>query len=188
MRAVATLGAVLTVVAVGCSVGDNAVAAGESGPQVGSRVPRPFEPLNLNGPDDGEEACLYCRFGNDPVVMVFARTQSDGLTRLIKATEKAAAENKAKDLGACVDYLDTTDELKAEARNLADAEKLKHVILACIRPDGVADYKIAADADVTVLLYDRRTVRANHTFKKGELTDTAVGRVLADLPKILAAK
>ena len=80
-------------------------------------MPGPFEPLNLNGPDAGEEACLYCRFGNDPVVMVFARTQSDALTKLIEAAEKAAAANKARDLGACVVYLSTADPLKARARD-----------------------------------------------------------------------
>ncbi len=189
MRTAAVLCVVAAAAAVGLWVAGPAPAAGtESGPQVGDRVPGPFEPLHLNGPDAGDESCLYCKYGNDPVVMIFARGQSDGLTRLIRATEKAAAEHKAADLGACVIYLDTADGLKAAGRKLADDEKLKHVILACAKPAAVADYKIAPEADVTVLLYSNRTVRANHAFKKGELTDAAVTQVMAELPKILPAK
>jgi hypothetical protein len=189
MRGVAVLGVAAVAVAAGVwAVGGSPATALESGPQVGATVPGPFEPLNLTGPDAGEESCLYCRFGNDPVVMVFARSQSDGLTKLVRAVEKAAAANEAKALRACVVYLDTADSVKVAARKLADAERLRHVILACVKPADVAEYKVAADADVTVLLYDRRTVRANHAFRKGELTAAAVDGVVADLPKILSAK
>ena len=48
----------------------------KSGPQVGSTLPGPFEPLNLNGPDAGDECCLFCKYGNNPVVMVFASKPS----------------------------------------------------------------------------------------------------------------
>lgn len=164
-------------------------AAGpESGPQVGERVPGPFEPLHLTGPDAGEESCIFCKFGNDPVVLIFARAQSDGLTKLIAATEKAAAKHQDAGLGTAVVYLDTGDDLKKSARKLADDEKLKLTVLTCIQPKDLESYKLAADADVTVLLYDKRTVRANHSFKKGELTDRTAEKVLADLPKVLAAK
>jgi hypothetical protein len=52
----------------------------------------------------------------------------------------------------------------------------------------VAEYKLAADADVTVLLYRDRTVRARHAFKAGELTAAGAARVAADLPAILPGK
>lgn len=164
-------------------------AAGpESGPQVGERMPGPFEPLHLTGPDAGEESCLFCKFGNDPVVLIFARTQSDGLAKLIAATEKAADKHKDASLGTAVVYLDTSDPLKKAAKKLADDAKLKLTVLSCIPPKDLEAYKIAADADVTVLLYDKRTVRANHSVKKGELTEKTVEKVLADLPKVLPTK
>lgn len=180
-----TLIAVLSVAAV---CGPTRAGGLESGPQVGDRLPGPFEPLHLNGPDAGEEACLYCRYGNDPVVMVFARSQSDGLARLVRAAETAGAAHKAAGLAACVVYLDTSEPLKAAATRLADREKLRYVTLACVKPSAVADYRIAAGADVTVLLYSKRTVRANHAFRVGELTDAGVRTVIADLPKILPAE
>lgn len=160
----------------------------KSGPQPGSEVPGAFEPFNLNGPSAGEESCLYCRYGKAPVVMIFARSQSAGLTKLIEKVEAATAGTKEGDVGACVVYLDTADATKSTAKKLADEKKLKTVILSCIKPVDIEDYKIAADADVTVLLYSKRTVRANHAFKAGELTEASVEKVLADLPKIMPAK
>src|SRR5688572_2988991 len=98
----------VTVVAVGVRG-----AGPESGPQVGDRLPGPFDPLHLNGPDADEESCLFCKYGNDPVVMVFARSQSDGLTKLLKAAEAAAVKHESAGLGAAVVYLDTSAALKA---------------------------------------------------------------------------
>ena len=34
-----------------------------SGPQLGAKLPGPFAPLNVTGPDAGKKACLFCRFG-----------------------------------------------------------------------------------------------------------------------------
>lgn len=176
------------VLAIGVSVQAGDV---KSGPQAGEPVPGAFEPFNITGPAAGEESCLYCRYGKDPVVMVFARSQSDGLAKLVAKVDKAVVANKtpANYIGAAVIYLDTTDGVKASAKKLAADGKLKEVILGCIKPSDIeADYKLTKDADVTVILYQNRTVRANYSFKAGELTDAAADKVLADLPKILPAK
>src|SRR5688572_23256475 len=112
----------------------------KSGPQVGDPVPGAFDPLNLTGPAAGEESCLYCRFGKDPVVMVFARSQSDGLAKLSAAVDKAAVAHKGDDLGTCVIYLDTAKGVQAAAKKMADDGKLKEVILACITEKDIEDY------------------------------------------------
>jgi hypothetical protein len=41
---------------------------------------------------------------------------------------------------------------------------------------------------VTVVLYKARKVVANYAFKKGQMTDKDVEKVLADLPRILPEK
>ena len=60
-----------------------AVAAADlkSGPQAGEKVPGPFHPLNVNGEDAGKKACLYCKHGDSPVAMVFARTANEARSR-----------------------------------------------------------------------------------------------------------
>ncbi len=46
----------------------------------------------------------------------------------------------------------------------------------------------APDADVTVILYVNHNVKANHPFKKGELDDKAIEKILADVKLILPEK
>jgi hypothetical protein len=159
----------------------------KSGPQVGATLPGPFEPLNLNGPDAGDESCLYCRYGNVPVVMVFASKPSEKLAKLVGEVEKAAAAAKAE-VGACLVVTDTSAATQTVLKKLADDAKLKATILSVIDPGKLKDYELAKDAEVTVLLYSRRVVRINHAFKSGELTDKAIEAVAADAAKHLAGQ
>jgi hypothetical protein len=160
-----------------------------SGPQVGVTVPGPFEPLNLNGPDAGDESCLYCRFGNIPVVMVFAPKPSDGLAKLVRELEAAAdAANKTAEVGACVIVTDTSAATRKALGKLADDANLKHVVLAVIEPGKLKDYELNPDAAATVLLYSRRVVRVNHALRAGELTDKAVKAVADDVKTHFAGK
>jgi len=153
-----------------------------SGPQVGATVPGPFEPLNLNGPDAGDDCCLYCKFGNIPVTMVFAPKPSDGLAKLVRDLEAAAAAaNKAGEVGACVVVTDTSAATRRALGKLADDANLRHVVLAVIDPAKLKDYELSPDAAATVLLYSRRVVRVNHAFRTGELTDQAVRAVADDV-------
>ena len=50
---------------------------------------------------------------------------------------------------------------------------------------GPKAYNIAKDADVTVLLYTDFEVKANHSFRKGDLNDAAITKVVADVSKII---
>ena len=54
---------------------------------------------------------------------------------------------------------------------------MKKVILTIDQPDGPKAYKVAKDADVTVIFYNERKVEANHAFKKGELDEKAIDAV-----------
>ena len=48
--------------------------------------------------------------------------------------------------------------------------------------------KVAAESDVTVVLYVGRVVKANYAFKKGKMTADDVNRIVGDLTKILPVK
>jgi hypothetical protein len=171
--------------ALAAAVTVGAAPALKSGPQVGERVPGPFEPLNVTGPDAGEQCCLFCKYGGSPVVMVFARDTSAPLTTLLKKLDEAAVQNRAAGLGTCAIFLSADAALKDRLKETAKSVALKEVILALDKPSGPEDYKIAPEADVTVLVYVKGVVKANHAFRKGELDDKATDAVLADLPKIL---
>ena len=69
---------------------------------------------------------------------------------------------------------------------LAKAQKIEHVPLTIYDGEaGPGSYKIAEDADVTVLMWKGRRVQANHAFRKGELDSEKIKTVVADTSKIL---
>jgi hypothetical protein len=153
-----------------------------SGPQVGQTVPGLFDALTLNGPTAGEECCLYCRYGNGPVAMTFAPKPSADLAKLVRVLEAAAAKAEGE-IGACVVVTDTSPATRKALGRLADDAKLKHVVLAVVRPDAVQDYAVSPDAALTVVLYSRKVVRVNRAFKPGELDEKALAAVSADVTK-----
>ncbi len=115
--------------------------------------------------------------------MIFAREINDSLTSLVKKVEEANV--KAKRMGSFVVVCSDDEGLKDKLKSMADKQGLKNTALTIENPSGPRGYDIAKDADVTVVMYVNKTVKVNHAFKKGELTDTKIERVLSDLPKIL---
>ncbi len=167
-------------------VGGLAVAAElTSGPQVGKEVPGPFSPLNINGEHAGKKVCLYCANGENPVVMIFARSTDSKMTKaLIKQVDTVIGKNEDCKIGSFVVFC--TDDSKAEEtlKKMADKEKLKHVVLSTDSPTGPAKYKVAKDADVTVVLYTERNVKVNYAFKADEMKEKDVAKIIADIKKI----
>ena len=120
--------------------------------------------------------------------MIFAREVSDSLTSLVKKIDAATVANSKAKMGSFIVFCTDDDELKDKLKELAKKEDLKKIILTIDKPDGPPKYKVAKDADVTVVFYNDRKVEVNHAFKKGELDEKAVDAVLADLKKILPDK
>jgi hypothetical protein len=162
------------------------LAAGvKSGPQVDQQLPGPFEPLNVTGEAAGQKYCLYCSNGVNPVAMIFAREITPAVTRLLREIDTATAKNAGASMGSFVVFCANNEGLEKQLKELAKKESLKKIVLAIDNPAGPEDYKIAKEADVTVVLYVERTVKANYAFKKGELAEKDVETVVKDLSKIL---
>lgn len=109
------------------------------------------------------------------------------MTSLVKAVDEKIAENP--DLKAFVVRLTDTDheaEVVKALRDLAKEQGITEVPLTLLEnPAGPPSYKIAEDAEVTVLLWHFAELEAKHAFAPGELSEEGIQRVLADLPKIL---
>jgi hypothetical protein len=159
-----------------------------SGPQVGDKVPGPFQPLNVTGPNAGKHSCLYCKFGMHPVVMIFAREVTAPVLQLIKQVDAATAAHNDLGMGSCVIVCTDTDGVAPQLEALAKQQNLSHLVLATFHADGPKPYQIAPDAEVTVLLYTHGVVKANYAFRKGEMAAVGIQGVLTDLPKILKAE
>jgi hypothetical protein len=116
--------------------------------------------------------------------VIFAREISDGLTSLVKKIDEANASNQG--MGSFVVFLGDEEGMEQKLKDLADKEQIKTTILTLDNPAGPRGYNVARDADVTVVYYVQKKVKANHAFKKGELKD--VDTVVKDLDKILPKK
>jgi hypothetical protein len=120
-------------------------------------------------------------------VSIFAREITDNLASLVKRIDEQVGKNQDKQMCAFFVLLaEDEDAAAGKLQELAKKQDIKHVPLTVF--DGTAgppDYNIAKDADVTVLLWRKQTVEANHAFAKGGLDKTGVEAVLGDTSKIL---
>jgi hypothetical protein len=182
MRRIALFAGVLCLVAV---LGVHAqTGAVKSGPQVGQEVPGPFHPLNINGEAKGKKNCLYCANGANPVAVVFARELTPEVKTLIMKLDACTVKNSECSMGSYAVFMSDSEKLPAELEALAEKAPLKKFILSIDNPAGPKEYAISKDAVVTVLLYKNRTVASNFAFKKGELNEKTITKVVSDVSKI----
>jgi hypothetical protein len=157
----------------------------KSGLQPGEKITTIFEPVNINGEHAGEPYCLICENGLSPVVMIFARSTSEPLVKLLGKLEEACLKHKDQELGSFVVFLSESEKLRDELAALSKQNGYKRVVLSTFEPGGPDGFHVAGDAEVTVVLYREHEVKGNHTFRRGEFTAASADKVIADLPKIL---
>lgn len=120
--------------------------------------------------------------------MIFARQISGPLTGLVKQLNDATLKHKNAKLGSFVVFLSDDGGMAEKVIALAEKEKIEHTILGLHEAEGPGGYNLAAEADVTVVLYTGRTTKANYAFMPGKMTADDVTRIIADLSKILPSK
>ena len=160
-----------------------AVASAEvtSGPQVVESVGAFLVTKVTGNPDDGvadgKTLCYRCRMGNKPVVMVFARSADEKFAKFLTKLEEELEEHADEQLTAFVNMIGTDAEsLKKATADFAAKHDFKRI--AFVVPEevenGPEDFKIAPDADLTVVCYKGGTVKANHAVAKGGLNDDMI--------------
>ncbi len=120
--------------------------------------------------------------------MIFAREVSGPLTSLVKKIDEATAKHSKERMGSFVVFCSDAEGLEKQLKGLAEKENLKNVVLSIDNPSGPPRYKVAKDAEVTVVLYNKHSVKANFAFKKGQLTDAEVNKIVGAIDKDLFAK
>src|SRR5947209_2332630 len=76
----------------------------KSGPQPNQR-PGPYSALVSVGKERGMQHCYICESANRPVVIVFARTMSDPLGKLVKKLDDTVKDNKTAEMRSWVTFL-----------------------------------------------------------------------------------
>ena len=120
--------------------------------------------------------------------MVFARETSPDLTSLVKKLDAETVKNAATKMGSFVVFCSDNEKFEDQLKEWAEKEGIKKTILALDNPAGPENMKVDKDADVTVVLYLKKTVKYNYAFKKGDVNKKAVDQIVGDMGKLNAEK
>ncbi len=176
--------ATLVVASVGFAVAAEKV---QSGLEKGAKVPA-FYVKDVTGPaKDGDELCYRCRYGNQPVVTIFAKEMTDEVAALTKELDSVVAKNRDQKMAGFVVLL-ADDPSKAEAslKKAAEKNKIEQLPLTTFKgTEGPKGYKINSKADVTVMMWVEGTVKVSEGFNKGELSKDAISKVVSETKQIL---
>lgn len=160
-----------------------------SGTPVGKR-PGPYSFLVATGPQRGQQTCYICEQheGNKPAAVVFARSTSDSLGKLLAKLDAAAIAEKDSGCKVWMTLLAEKADLDALAK-WAQKQGLKSAPVGAFEDaDGPPSYKLHKDADVTVILFTKQKVVANFAFRTGELDDKAIEKVMKAVPQLFETK
>jgi hypothetical protein len=161
----------------------------KSGLDAGKK-PGPYSAVIATGPQRGQSFCYICETGDRPAVVVFARALSDPLGKLVRGLDKAVNAHKKSQVRGWVTFL-AKDPAKLDGKVVKWGKKyaIGTMPLGVFTDDvGPPSYRIAKDADVTVILFVKRKVVANFAFRTGELTNAKAAEVLKAVPKIVGQK
>jgi hypothetical protein len=123
-------------------------------------------------------------------VIVFARSLSDPLGKLVHELDLALGRHKTAELRAWVTFLsDDQTSLDPKVVQWGQKHATGNVPLAVFEDlGGPPSYRLARDADVTILLSVRQRVLTNFAFRTGELTEARVAEVLRAVAQVVADK
>ncbi len=172
------------------ALGTSAFAAEKSDEKSGlqpGESPGAFQVLDATGPSEGKKLCYRCKYGAKPVVNIFTRELNDSVAKLIKAIDGKVGDNKEKQMRAFVVLLtDDPDAASEELKKFAKKHGIKNIPLTSFENTaGPGSYKIAKNAGLTIMMWNKMRVKVNHTSVKAELSAEKIKEVVADTKKIL---
>jgi hypothetical protein len=168
----------------------------------GKTLPGPFHPYNATGASKGRYHCLISEYGEDPVVLIFARGlyDNEAFRDLLSRIEAAITRNPTARLRCCVVFLprelpnpvtddDKRDELAPGLEKLAEEAKLKQVVLCLGSKPELAKYELDDSADLTVVLYRKFQILSSFAVPADKIDAGLVKSIMAELgPKLGATR
>ena len=121
------------------------------------------------------------------MVTVFTRKITDDLASLVKEIDNTVNKNSSQNMKAFVVYLgDDPAAAEKKLQAMAKEHKITKTPLTVFQTEeGPPNYRISRDADVTVLMWSSRNVKANVAFGKKTLTKADIQKVVKSTAKIL---
>jgi hypothetical protein len=157
-----------------------------SGPAPGQR-PAPYSSVISTGAERGRSHCYICETEDRPAVVIFARTLTEPLGKLAQRLDKAVLDHKKAQLKSWITLL-SDDQTGLDPKAVAWSRKiaLSNVPIGIFEDtSGPPNYRLAREADVTVVLFTKRKTVATFAYRAGEFDLAQVDRVMKALPGIL---
>lgn len=116
------------------------------------------------------------------------------MTGLVKAIDKQLEEASGRSPaprkhGIYVIFCNDDPEQTRQLKAWIAAENLKHVVICKESAAGPERYRVAREADLNAVVYDKGRVRANIALKKGDLDDDkATTEIIEALSRVLPTK
>lgn len=162
----------------------------KSGPLVGEKA-LPFTSNQVTGENRGRQYCYICEMGDRPAVLVFARRMDDPTARLLRDLRDRMREYRGQKLFAWMVFLgnestDSETALEGQAYEFARRNGALSVAVSALGdPAGPPGYRIAPEADVTVLTIQKGKVLYNRAYRARDWNSRASESALKELPRLL---
>ncbi|SFI14122.1 hypothetical protein [Planctomicrobium piriforme] len=156
------------------------------GLEVGSPVGA-FYVKDVTGPAAGTKLCYRCRYGDRPVISIFARDVNGSVSSLIHEVDAVVGKNQNQDMKAFVVLLTDEPEAGEEAlKKVASEARVANTPLTTFDGQaGPAPYKISKDAEVTVMMWVDGKLKVNEAYKAGELTQEKIASLVGKTSQIV---
>ena len=160
-----------------------------SGLQIGE-TSTAFNVLDVSGPRAGKKLCYACAFAMQPVICIQARKLTNELIQLVNELESLvdpADSITSESKHAFVVYI--TDDSRSATQELttiaADLQLQRIPLTICDDIIGPHGYRIAEDAEVTVIMWSNNIVSFNAAVGEGGCDSAFVTGVLEQARKHL---
>lgn len=158
----------------------------DSGREIGELIPT-FYTRAVTGPLMNRSVCYVCRNGQRPVVMVFLRKLGKECQPLLKQVDKLVDDHRGQGLRSFGVYL---SEDPSEAISPVQTFSFNHKITL---PLTVASNTVAQphcqnlneEADVTVVLYQKRRVVSRFAYRAGQMKEPQIEEIADSIKKLV---
>lgn len=150
-----------------------------------------FNVQDVTGPRRGKSLCYACAFGKHAVVNIQARAMSPSLIELIQkldALVDSPTSIQGESQHAFVVYItDDPDSATRELGEIARQHKIQNIPFTVFDElTGPRGYKLAPDAEVTVMMWKDTVVAVNHAAASSDMPRSLVDRILQDARRHLS--
>lgn len=125
--------------------------------------------------------------GYDLVALIFVHEVNDDLTSLVKIIDRQLQESprRGNKHGLHLVVCDDSPTVKQQLQDMIAREKLTQIVVSTHPAGGPTAYRVAREADLTVVVYGNQQVTANFALRQCDLGDPKAVDILRAIAQVL---